>query len=149
MPNIVMPPGEEHREQPVYTAYHPRWYRPPLSTWWWLKRRSYIAFILRELSSIFVLWFIVFLLLLVRAVSQGETGYREFLRWAGSPVVVLVNVVSLFFVVYHAVTWFNLAPQAMVVHLRGKRVPGPWIAASNYAAWVLVSALVAWLLLGK
>jgi fumarate reductase subunit C len=147
MANTVMPPVDEHREKPVYTAYHPRWYRPPLSTWWWLKRRSYIAFILRELSSVFVLWFVVFFLLLVRAVSEGDAGYRQFLSWAGSPVVVLVNVVSLFFVVFHAVTWFNLAPQAMVVRLRGQRVPDVWIAAGNFAAWALVSVLVVWLLL--
>jgi fumarate reductase subunit C len=59
-----------------------------------------------------------------------------------------LNVVSLFFVVFHAVTWFNLAPQAMVVRLGGKRVPGAWIAAANYAAWALASALAAWILLG-
>jgi fumarate reductase subunit C len=34
------------------------------------------------------------------------------------------------------------------VRLRGTRVPGMWVAASNYAAWAVVSALVAWLLLG-
>jgi len=61
---------------------------------------------------------------------------------------VALNAVSLLFVVFHAVTWFNLAPKAMVVRLRGKAVPGKWIAASNYAAWALVSALVAWILLG-
>ena len=44
--------------------------------------------------------------------------------------------------------WFNLAPQAMPVRLRGTRIPGSWIAASNYAAWAVASALVAWLLLG-
>ena len=60
--------------------------------------------------------------------------------------MVALNVVSLLFVVFHAVTWFNLAPQAMAVRLRGQRVPGIWIAASNYAAWVVVSALVAWLI---
>ena len=53
------------------------------------------------------------------------------------------------FVAFHAVTWFNLAPQAMVVRLRGKRVPGVWIAAANYAAWAVVSALVAWLVLAR
>jgi fumarate reductase subunit C len=56
--------------------------------------------------------------------------------------------VALFFVVFHAITWFNLAPQAMVVHLRGRRVPGTWIAGANYAAWAVASALVAWLILG-
>jgi fumarate reductase subunit C len=135
-------------EKPGYTEYHPRWYRPRVSTWWWLKRRSYLAFILRELSSVFVAWFVVYLLLLVHAVRQGGEGYRQFLAWSGSPGVLLLNLVSLFFVVFHAITWFNLAPQAMVVRLRGQRVPGTWIAASNYAAWALVSALVAWIILG-
>jgi len=48
----------------------------------------------------------------------------------------------------HAITWFNLAAQAMVVHVAGKRVPGLLIAASNYAAWALVSAVLVWLLVG-
>jgi fumarate reductase subunit C len=134
-------------EKLVSTEYHPRWYRPRMSTYWWSKRWSYLAFILRELSSVFIAWFVVYLLLLVRAVSQGDAPYRQFLAWSGSPAVLLLNLVSLFFIVYHAITWFNLAPKAMVVHLRGKRVPGTWIAAANYLAWALVSALVAWLLL--
>jgi fumarate reductase subunit C len=62
--------------------------------------------------------------------------------------VVLVNVVALIFVLFHAITWFNLAPRAMVVRLRGKRVPSAWIAGSNYLAWAAVSALVAWRVLG-
>jgi fumarate reductase subunit C len=119
-----------------------------MSTWWWLHRGPYRAFILRELSSLFVAWSVVFLLLLVHAVSRGEGDYRDFLDWAASPGFVVLNVVALFFVVFHAVTWFNLAPQAMVVHWRGRRVPGAWIAASNFLAWALVSALVAWLVLG-
>ena len=135
-------------EQPGYTEYHPRWYRPRMSTYWWLQTWSYLAFILRELSSVCIAWFVVYLLLLVRAVSQGDRGYQQFLNWSGSPFVLLLNLVSLLFVVFHAITWFNLAPQAMAVRLRGKRVPGTWIAASNYLAWALLSALVAWLLLG-
>jgi fumarate reductase subunit C len=134
-------------ERPAYTKYHPRWHRPRVSTYWWLKRRSYLAFILRELTSVFVAWSVVFLLLLVAAVSRGEESYRQFLAWASRPAVVLLNGVSLLFLVFHAVTWFNLAPRAMVMRWRGRRVPGAWVAASNYAAWALASALVAWLLL--
>ncbi|HJZ58624.1 MAG TPA: hypothetical protein VKE74_27025 [Gemmataceae bacterium] len=134
--------------KPAYTEYHPRWYRPRMSTYWWMKRWSYLAFILRELSSVFVAWFVVFLLLLIAAVGSGDEKYRAFLDWAARPWVVVLNLVSLAFVVLHTVTWFNLAPQAMAVRVRGKRVPGIWIAASNYAAWVLISALVAWLVLG-
>jgi succinate dehydrogenase subunit C len=133
---------------PVYTAYHPRWSRPRKSTYWWLERRSYLIFILRELSSVFVAWFVAYLLLLVRAVSQGDASYRQFLGWSASPLVLALNLVSFLFVVFHAVTWFNLAPQAMVVSIGGKRLPGGWIAGANYLAWALASALAAWLLLG-
>ena len=135
-------------ESPGYTEYRPRWFRPRVSTYWWLTRRSYLAFILRELSSIFVAWFVVYLVLLVRAVSEGEASYRQFLGWSGRPVVLLVNVVALSFVLFHAITWFNLAPQAMVVHVRGKRVPAVLITASNYLAWAVTTALVVWLVLG-
>ena len=133
---------------PLYTEYHPRWFRSRMSTYWWLKRWSYLAFILRELSSIFIAWFVVYLLLLVRAVIQGDSHYQQFLGWSGSPVVLLINLVSLGFVVFHAITWFNLAPQAVVVRVRGERVPSSWIIALSYVAWALSSALVAWLLLG-
>ena len=136
-------------EQPTYTPFHPRWYRPGVSTWWWLKRRSSRAFILREVSSIFVAWFVFFFLLLVAAVGRGEAAYQEFMSWAANPGIVFANLVSLLFVVFHAVTWFNLAPQAMVVHMRGKRVPGKLITASNYGLWVVTSLLVAWIILAE
>ena len=135
-------------ERPAQTAYHPRWFRTGVSTYWWLGRRSYLAFILRELSSIFVAWSVVYLLLLVRAVSRGDSEYEQFLAWSGRPVVLVINAVSLCFIALHAITWFNLAPQAMVVRVLGKRVPGSLITASNYLAWALSSALVVWLVLG-
>ena len=105
-------------------------------------------FILRELSSIFVAWFVIYLLMLVRALGHGTLAYHQFLDWARNPLILLLNVVSLFFVVFHAVTWFNLAPQAMVVRIGGTRVPGVLIAVSNYLGWAAVTALVAWGLVG-
>ncbi len=131
-----------------YAEFRPRWYRPRMSTWWWLKRWSSLAFILRELSSVFIVWFVVFFLCFVGALGRGENAYLEFLTWAGSPRILILNVVSFGFVVFHAVTWFNLAPQAMVVRLGGKRVPGILIAAANYAAWAVMSALAAWVIVG-
>lgn len=132
----------------LYTEYHPRWLRRRVSTYWWLERRSYFAFIVRELSSVFVAWTVVFLLMLVAAVGRGDAAYQALIAWSRQPLVLSLNFVSFVLVTFHAVTWFNLAPQAMVVRVGGKKVPGLWIAASNYAAWVVVSALVAWLVLG-
>jgi fumarate reductase subunit C len=135
--------------RPTYTEFHPRWYRPRMSTCWWLRRRSYLAFILRELSSVFVAWFVVYLLLLVNAVGEGSEPYRRFLDWSATPWVLVVNLVALLFIAFHAVTWFSLAPQAMVVRLRGRRVPRRWIVASIHFGWIAVSALVIWLVTGR
>ena len=132
----------------AYTEFHPRWYRPRISTYWWLGRWPYVLFILRELSSVFVAWAVVYLLLLVRATARGPASYREFLDWSARPVIWVLNLIAFAFLVLHAITWFNLAPQAMVVHMGRQRVPGLWIAASNYALWAVASIVVAWILLG-
>ena len=91
-----------------------RLYRPPVPRFWWLHRRSYLLFVLRELSSVFVAWFVVFLLLMVNAVHAGNDSYQSFLHWSGRPWVLMLNIVALAFVLLHAITWFNLAPKAMV-----------------------------------
>jgi succinate dehydrogenase subunit C len=132
----------------IYTEYHPRWLRTRVSTYWWLQRRSYLAFIMRELSSVFVAWFVVYLLRVIHAIAQGPAAYEQVLRWSAQPAVLLINLVTLLFVVFHAVTWFNLAPQAIVPRVGGKRLPASVITASNYAAWIVISAVVGWLLLG-
>jgi fumarate reductase subunit C len=138
----------EMRERVRYVQFYPRLYRARVPTFWWLRRRSYLIFVLRELSSVFVAWFVVFLLLLVHAVAQGDAQYRRFLDLSANPWMLALNVVALLFVLFHTITWFNLAPQAMVVRLGGRRVPPASIAAANYLAWALLSALVAWLVLG-
>jgi fumarate reductase subunit C len=130
-----------------YTEFHPRWYRRRMSVFWWLGRRSYLIFVLRELSSVFVAWSVVFLLLLVRAVSQGAAEYQRFVDRSSEPWMLALNIIALAFVVFHALTWFNLAPKAMVVRLRGRRVPRSRIVSAHYAGWALLSALAAWLIL--
>jgi fumarate reductase subunit C len=132
-----------------YTEYHPRWLRKRVSTWWWLERGAYLRFILRELSSVFVAWFVVYFLLLLRAVILGDAAYQAFLEWSRHPVLIALNAVSLIFILYHAITWFNLTPAAMAVRVKGQRVPPFWVAAPNYVLWVVVSIVLAWLLVGN
>jgi fumarate reductase subunit C len=122
-----------------------RLYRPRVSTWWWTRKRTYFVFVMRELSSIFVAWFVVYLLLLVYAVGRSGAAYQRFLDWASSPWVVALNVVALVFVLLHMVTWFSLTPQAMAVRVMGQKVPAWHIVAGQYAGLVVVSGFVFWL----
>jgi fumarate reductase subunit C len=120
-------------------------YRRPVSVWWWTRKRSYFLFVMRELSSLFIAWLVFYLLLMIRAVAHGEAAYDDFLDTAASPWMVAVNLVAFAFLLLHTVTWFSLTPKAMVVSLRGHRVPAAAIIASQYAGLVVVSALVWWL----
>jgi fumarate reductase subunit C len=118
-----------------------------MSTYWWAGKWPYVKFILRELSSVFVAWFVIYLLLLVRAVGRGPDAYQSFLGFSAHPVVLAVNAIAFLFITFHALTWFAVAPQAIVAHIGTKKVPPMLIAASHYGAWVVVSAFLFWALL--
>lgn len=133
--------------RPHHTPYHPRWYRRRVSVWWWLQKRAYATFVFRELTSIFVAFFALMLLWQLRALGQGPQAYADFLARLRTPFLLALHAVAFLFVLFHAVTWFNLAPRAMVVRLQGRRVPDWVIAGANYAAWLVLSGAVAWVLL--
>ncbi len=132
---------------PAYTLNHPRWYRKRVSTYWWLQRWEYLRFVLREISSVFVAYFVVLILVEIYAISRGPQSYANFQDLLSNPLVITVNVVSFFFVVFHSITWFNLSARAMVVRVGGKRIPGFMISGPNFAAWLVISAVIAWFLL--
>jgi fumarate reductase subunit C len=134
---------------PAYTQHHPKWYRRRVSTYWWTSQWSYFKFILRELTSLSVAYFVVLVLVLLSALSDGPVAYARFQIWLNSPVAIVLNLVALILVVFHTVTWFNLTPRAMPVRVRGKRLPDWMIAAPNYVAWIVVSVVVIWLIIGK
>ena len=122
-----------------------RVYRRPISTWWWTRKRTYFVFVMRELSSIFIAWFVAYLVMLAYAVGQGVTSYEDFLDWAASPVVVTINVVAFAFMVLHTVTWFSLTTQAMALRVRGRPVPGWLIIGVQYVGLAVVTVFVWWL----
>ncbi len=119
----------------------PKRYYQPVSLFWWLRRRSYLLFALRELSCLFVAWFVAYLLLLVRAINAGEDRYQQFLSASANPWLLLLNMIALLFVVLHTITWFNQTPQAIVVRIRDQRLPRHGIVMSMYLLWAAVSAV--------
>lgn len=120
-------------------------YQRRMGVFWWVHKRSYFVFVMRELSSLFVAWLVVYLLMFIAAVGGGEAKYDAFLDRASSPLFLVVNAVALAFLVLHMITWFALTPRAMVLELGGRRVPGVVIIAAQYAGLAAVSAFIYWL----
>jgi len=130
-----------------YTPYHPKWYRRRVSVWWWLQNRTYTGFVLRELTSVFVAFFALVCLWQLRALAQGPEAYGQFLARLKTPLFLVLDGVAFFFILFHSITWFNLAPKAVVVRLKGKRVPDWVVVGLNYAAWLVLSGAVALIVL--
>jgi fumarate reductase subunit C len=94
-----------------------------------------------------VAFFAVLYLWQLRALTQGPEAHEQFLARLTTPLFLALDTVAFLFVLFHAITWFNLTPKAMVVRWRGKRVPDWLILGLNYAAWLVLSGAVAFVLL--
>lgn len=127
---------------PSYTEFHPRWYRPQVSTYWWLGKWAYVKFILRELSSVAVAWTVAIILLQVWALIRGPEAYLRFEHRVSSPWMIALDVIAFGFLLLHSITWFNLAPKAMAVRVGGRRLPAALISGPQYFAWIVVSAII-------
>lgn len=132
-----------------YPPHHSERYVKRVPIFWWIKKWSYTKFILRELSSVVVAAYAVVLILLVSAVHAGPDDYHALIDAFRNPVSIGLHVVALGFALLHSVTWFNLAPKAIVIRVGKWVVPPTLIAGMNYAAWIVVSAVVVWILFGS
>ena len=129
-----------------YKKYRPWLYEPRFPILWWVKKWAYTRFILREMTSLAVAFFVVIFLLYVNAVSDGPEAFASYTEWLRSPLSVGLNGIALVGLVFHSITWFNLAPKAMVLHIGQKKVSGSVILFMNYMMWVVVSVGLVWLL---
>ena len=132
-----------------YRLHHPRWHRQRMPIFWWLAERAYVKFIARELTSLAVGCAALLLLAEVWAVGRGEAAHARFLTWLASPAVLAWHVFILASLLFHTVTWLNLAPKAITMRAGGRRVPDAAIVLGHYLLWLAASAAVAWWLLGR
>lgn len=122
-------------------------YRPHMSHWWWLRKKNYFIFMVRELSAVFVGLFALISLVGVYRLSQGQEAYQLYLGALQSPSAQLLFVVIFLFSIFHSVTWIHLTPMIMVVRIGSKTVPPLLVLLANYMAWIIVSLILLYLLL--
>jgi fumarate reductase subunit C len=80
-------------------------------------------------------------------VSVTTFFYGGIIDSLGSPLSIVLHIVALIFAIYHSVTWFNLTPQVLVLRIGEEKIPSFLISGANIVAWLLLSAVVAWIIL--
>lgn len=122
-------------------------YQERMPIFWWVHKKAYVWFILRELTSISVAVYALIMIFQIRALLNGPDSYEALMDFFATPFSIVLHTVLLVAVVFHSFTWFNLAPTAMVLKLGKKRIPGAAIIAVNYVMWFVLSITVAWFIL--
>jgi fumarate reductase subunit C len=120
----------------------------PVPVLWWLRSRAYILFVVREFTSVLIAAYLVVFLIFLQRLAAGPSSYESYLRWLAQPAVVAFHLIALAAALYHSVTWLELTPLTVVIRIRDRRVPARTIVAANVAAWIAVSIVVVWLVVG-
>lgn len=116
-----------------------RVYRRPMKGTWWLERRPYLLYMLREWTSAFVAIYALFLLVLL---MLGPVAFEVVLR---HPATVALHIPVGLMIVSHSLTWFALVPQVIVLWRGKKRISPKLIAGMHYAMWGIISVIVIWI----
>jgi fumarate reductase subunit C len=126
----------------------PRTLHRSISNWWWLERRNYLIFILREFSSIFVAYFLLVTLRQLCALARGPAAYAAFQAHMRHPKIVLLNIIALAFLALHTYTWSKLVPKAFFPRRNGHPLPEMTTALPSYILWAVATIIVAAFILG-
>jgi fumarate reductase subunit C len=96
-----------------------RTYRKPQGGDWWLRRRSYFLYMVREFTVVFMVawlaWFLYQVVALKRGAYQAPT-------WDGYAFIAF-SAVCLFFTLWHAITFLNLSGLILRVPLGDRFLP--------------------------
>ncbi len=107
-------------------------YVRPMSGWY-RRNPHFMAYMLRELTAVFLAAYAGMLLAGVIALTRGADAYASFLEFLASPLSVGLHVLIFIAAIYNAYTWFKVSPKAMPpIKLVGKRVPDRVIVVSQF-----------------
>jgi fumarate reductase subunit C len=135
----------------TYRVPHPGYkdYVRPWPITWWLRYRNYFLFMVRELSSVFVLLFAVYLVSGVAALARGEAAWNAWtVCVAGSRSLAGVGIVALLFILFHAVTWFLAGAAVSPLRFGDRQVSPRMFVLGNLVLIAAVAAIIGYLSLG-
>ena len=117
-------------ERPIRT------YRAPQGRDWWLRRRSYFLYMVRELTVLFMVAWLLWFLYQVALLKQ-----HAFETLTGNYAVLAFSAVCLFFTLWHAVTFLNLSGLILRVPIGDRFAPASAIKVLAFGGLLFVTAV--------
>jgi len=119
---------------------HRKPYHPKQSRWWWTGNSFFLRYMLREATSIFVMLFSLELIYSLLQLSQGPDNWNQWLATLAQPLFIVFNLIVLAAAIYHAATWFKLAPKIMVLRLGDWKLPEKIMVSGQWLGMIVFTA---------
>lgn len=109
---------------------------------WWLSKRSYFLFMLRELSSVFIAIFLIVFLVQLYQLTRGPEAYADFAHKLSSPGWIIFNLITFLFALYHSITWFQSSAIVLPLRVGERELPRNLFVGLNVFALVVISLTI-------
>ena len=119
-------------------------YVRPMTATWWQKLDFYKAYMVREATSIFAVWFCIVLLYGVRCLASNPVpglGIVDFIGFLRNPIVVFLNIITLIATLYHTATYFVMTPKVMNIIVKNERLPHHVLRNALWAVTAVISVI--------
>lgn len=131
-------------EAAASTGAAPRAYKPEMPRGWWLRRRHYFLYMVREFTAVPMALWLLWLLYEIQRAAGGPKVYYPSI----SPAFIVFSIICLGFALYHSFTFLSLAGVIIHLKLMGKPVPPRAIVAAMFGLWLVASIVIAAVLIG-
>jgi fumarate reductase subunit C len=111
-----------------------RTYLAPQGRDWWLRRRSYFLYMVRELTVLFMVAWLLWFLYQVVLLKQNA-----FESLSGNYAVLAFSAVCLFFTLWHAITFLNLSGLILRVPIGDRFAPASAIKGLAFGGLLFVT----------
>ena len=119
-------------------------YVRPMTATWWQKLDFYKAYMVREATSIFAVWFCIVLLYGVLCLASNPVrgpGIIDFIGFLRNPIVVFLNIITLIATLYHTATYFVMTPKVMNIIVKNERLPHHVLRNALWAVTAVISVI--------
>jgi len=116
-------------------------------TTWYMRNGRYRVYVLRELSSFLVAFYVFLIIYALSVLAAGSAvQWNSFLAsQQGVGMIVFHGLALLYFLFYQTFPWFKLAPKAMPIQVGENKVADSKIIGAHYLVWIVVTAVIFWL----
>jgi len=109
---------------------------------WWKKLPFYRFYMLREGTAVPAVWFSLELLYGVYALKHGPEAWSSFVGFLQNPIIVVLNLIVLAAALLHTKTWFELAPKAANIIVKGEKMGPEPVIKGLWAVTAVVSVVI-------